>query len=230
MNLLEITSCMPEIDYLDGILQNSEYFAVIQRNGRKNIIVSTNLKLCKTRECQKNCKDLHLSSNDLLQGNQRRSSVTCEYCNNQKIIFDRTILLTIDLQVCVSYNKGSGEYGNYPDKEACNRLHVCENYIRGICEDTECSRSHDFYEPHPMKTLQGKGVPSQLMGSLYLVYRNILALRHRNTARDETVKDNTKSRNKGKVPESLKSYAGNNRIFMMCSFHVLFYSSIVRHV
>ncbi|KAK6314754.1 hypothetical protein J4Q44_G00142830 [Coregonus suidteri] len=61
----------------------------------------------------------------------------------------------------------SGEYGYCPDKESCRRLHVCERYITGTCAaDVDCGRSHDFYEPHPLNTLQQRGVPNELVASM----------------------------------------------------------------
>lgn len=80
-------------------------------------------------------------------------------------------------QVCMAYNQGSGQYGNCPDQEACRRLHVCKTFIRGTCDgSTECGRCHDFYEPHPMKTLQNHGVPSQLMASILPAYSNMFMI------------------------------------------------------
>ncbi|XP_076862536.1 protein mono-ADP-ribosyltransferase PARP12-like [Brachyhypopomus gauderio] len=212
--LLEITSCRTDIDCLDAVVQNSDCFAFIQRNGCKHVIVRTNLKLCKT-ECQNSCNDLHLCKFYILGECSRRwcsFGHSLESEHNSRILRDRNLhnlnknqlrvlLLQSDSSllphVCVSYNKGSGEYGNCPDKEACNRLHICENYIRGTCEGTtECSRSHDFYEPHPMKSIQAKRVPSQLMGSLYLIYQNILALKHHGSAMGETATKRTRNENK----------------------------------
>ncbi len=77
-------------------------------------------------------------------------------------------------QVCHSYNNGTGEYGRCPDAENCRRLHICEKYLRGSCD---CSRAHDFYEPHPLKTLQDRGIPTELMAILKDLYSNIEALR-----------------------------------------------------
>ncbi|XP_027009731.2 protein mono-ADP-ribosyltransferase PARP12-like isoform X2 [Tachysurus fulvidraco] len=76
--------------------------------------------------------------------------------------------------VCHSYNNGTGLYGRCPDGENCKRLHICEKYLRGQCQ---CSRAHDFYEPHPLKTLQDRGVPTELMASMKTTYSNIETLR-----------------------------------------------------
>ncbi|KAF5907940.1 poly [ADP-ribose] polymerase 12-like, partial [Clarias magur] len=79
--------------------------------------------------------------------------------------------------VCLAYNEGSGEFGNCLEAESCKDLHVCESYIRGLCDgSTGCSRCHDIYEPHPLKTLQDNGVPSQLMSILLPIYKSMLAM------------------------------------------------------
>ncbi|GAA6100196.1 protein mono-ADP-ribosyltransferase PARP12-like isoform X3 [Tachysurus ichikawai] len=120
--------------------------------------------------------------------------------------------------VCVSYNKGSGDFGNCPDKQACVRLHVCERYIRGLCDGNECKRCHDFHEPHPSETLRARGVASHLIGSLLQIYQNILTLKDHRYARDKygaRSRENPKSQqpsNRAKVPESLQSNRAVNEI------------------
>ncbi|KAM9402304.1 protein mono-ADP-ribosyltransferase PARP12-like isoform 2-T2 [Salvelinus alpinus] len=80
--------------------------------------------------------------------------------------------------VCSSYNKGAGPYGNCPDQEGCTRLHVCDRYIRGTCSSgADCNRCHDFFEPHPQRTLQQRGVPNDLMVFMLSTYRNIQAMK-----------------------------------------------------
>lgn len=76
--------------------------------------------------------------------------------------------------MCHSYNNGTGLYGRCEDGENCKRLHICQKYLRGPCQ---CSRAHDFYEPHPFKTLQDRGVPTELMTLMKTTYSNIEALR-----------------------------------------------------
>lgn len=76
--------------------------------------------------------------------------------------------------MCHSYNNGTGLYGRCEDGDNCKRLHICEKYLRGPCQ---CPRAHDFYEPHPLKTLQDRGVPAELMTSMKTTYSNIQALR-----------------------------------------------------
>lgn len=80
-------------------------------------------------------------------------------------------------QLCASYNRGDGDFGQCDDKDNCTRLHICDDYIRGTCDSGDCGRSHDFFEPHPMKTLRGRGVPGGMVGSMLSVYQRILVLR-----------------------------------------------------
>ncbi|KAG9330437.1 hypothetical protein JZ751_025342, partial [Albula glossodonta] len=81
-------------------------------------------------------------------------------------------------QVCFSYNRGDGEYGSCPDQESCRRLHLCDRYLRGTCRaEVGCPRSHDLFEPHPLKTLQERQVPNELIGSLLPIFQNIQAMK-----------------------------------------------------
>lgn len=97
-------------------------------------------------------------------------------------------VVCICLQVCFTYNKGSGEYGYCPDKGSCRRLHVYEHYITGTCAaDVDCGRSHDLYEPHLINTLQQRGVPNELVASILSTYRNVQAISDTNDACDNTL-------------------------------------------
>ncbi|KAJ8007070.1 hypothetical protein DPEC_G00113750 [Dallia pectoralis] len=104
--------------------------------------------------------------------------------NNRRILkenglekLDQAELCTLLLQndpsllpsVCHDYNNDVGEYGKCQERETCKRLHMCEKYLRDNCN---CARCHDFFEPHPFKTLQDRGVPVKLIGSLKSAYMN----------------------------------------------------------
>ncbi|KAI4891780.1 hypothetical protein NFI96_017338 [Prochilodus magdalenae] len=229
--LVEIFLSLPDSEDVAAVVENSDFFSVIERNGCKKVIVRTDLKLCRERECDSTCTDLHLCKFDLLG---RCNSQRCNYGHrlesehNSAILRERNLhglskdqlrilLLQSDSallpHVCISYNKGSGEYGNCPHKQDCKRLHFCEKYIRGTCDgSTNCNRCHDFYEPHPKKTLHSKGVPNWLMGSLLLIYKNILALKDCSNARGEASargKVGNVQSNKGNVPESIRRNAEN---------------------
>ncbi|XP_072529964.1 protein mono-ADP-ribosyltransferase PARP12-like isoform X2 [Salminus brasiliensis] len=199
-------------DEVENLLKDTDMFVT---TGEENevVVAKTRLRLCRARECQ-GCSHLHLCKMYLLgdcpYGKGRRG---CRFCHDlytghnvsvrrqhNLLELDRSELCVILLQndnsllpqVCFTYNKGSGDYGHCPDKEACRRLHVCENYIRGTCDgSTGCSRCHDLYEPHPMKTLQAKGVPSQLMGSVLTAYKNILSIWDSNRAKSMSTPINT---------------------------------------
>ncbi|KAL7867455.1 hypothetical protein SRHO_G00088390 [Serrasalmus rhombeus] len=184
-------------DEVENVLKDTDMF-VTTGDRDKVVVAKTKLRLCRARECQ-GCSNLHLCKMYLFGDcPYDRGRQGCHFCHDlgsqhnisvlrqhSLLELDRTELCIILLQsdntllppVCFPYNKGRGEYGNCPDKDACRRLHICESYIRGTCDDSsKCRRSHDFYEPHPMKNLQSQGVPSQLMGSMLPTYRNRLAI------------------------------------------------------
>ncbi|XP_027009755.2 protein mono-ADP-ribosyltransferase PARP12-like isoform X2 [Tachysurus fulvidraco] len=224
------------VDDVENVIKNRDIFTVVQQNKSKKILVTSKIRRCKPSECQERCTDLHLCKFGLLgqcniqrckYGHSLRTEHNSRALNEhglQDLNKDqlRVLLLQNDgsmlPNVCVSYNKGSGDFGNCPDKEACARLHVCERYIRGLCDGNECKRCHDFHEPHPSETLRARGVASHLIGSLLQIYQNILTLKDHRYARDKygaRSRENPKSQqpsNRAKVPESLQSSRAVNEI------------------
>ncbi|KAJ8249677.1 hypothetical protein COCON_G00228930, partial [Conger conger] len=195
-DLVDIGSGLLDVNgVIDTVLQNDN-FSVVTVNGNKRVVVKTKVRLCKARDCT-DCHNLHLCKFYLYGDCKRRGCRFCHDMNsehNARVLrdnslqeLDRNQLCTLLLQndstllppVCFSYNKGDGAYGNCPDQESCRRLHICDRYLRGACQaGANCRRSHDFFEPHPQKTLQERGVPSQLIGSMLSVYQNIQALKN----------------------------------------------------
>ncbi|KAJ8373853.1 hypothetical protein SKAU_G00044330 [Synaphobranchus kaupii] len=203
-DLVDIGSGLLDVKgVIDTVMGNYQFF-VVTLNGNKRVVANTKVRLCKAWECT-DCCNLHLCK-FYLYGDCRSSLGRrgCRFCHdmdsehNARVLrdndlqdLDRTELCTLLLQndstlvppACFSYNKGDGEYGNCPDQESCRRLHICDRYLRGTCRaGGECSRSHDFFEPHPLKTLQERGVPSELIGSMLFVYQNIQAMNNRDNS------------------------------------------------
>ncbi|KAM9468199.1 uncharacterized protein Hap1MRO34_014864 [Clarias gariepinus] len=232
------SGAVDSVEDLESLLANSDMFTVLQQNKSKRmVLVTSKVRRCRNRECQESCRDLHLCVFHMLgQCNVQRCKYghSLETEHNSRILREhglqglskdqlRVLLLQNDTSllpnVCVSYNKGSGEFGNCPEKEACRRLHVCDRYIRGLCDgSSECNKCHDFYEPHPMQTLQARRVSGQLIGCLLLIYRNILTLKdHRNALErpGTKCKMTSKTINKTKAPEYLQKNGGH---FICLSF------------
>ncbi|XP_061085364.1 protein mono-ADP-ribosyltransferase PARP12 [Conger conger] len=195
-DLVDIGSGLLDVKgVIDTVLQNDN-FSVVKVNGNKQVVVKTKVRLCKAKDCT-DCHNLHLSKFYLSGDCKRRGCRFSHDMNsehNARVLRDnslqeldrnqlRTLLLQNDSTllppVCFSYNKGNGAYGNCPDQESCRRLHICDRYLRGACQaGANCRRSHDFFEPHAQKTLQERGVPSELIGSTLSVYQNIQALKN----------------------------------------------------
>ncbi|KAI7792031.1 hypothetical protein IRJ41_020260, partial [Triplophysa rosa] len=177
------------------IESRNESFAVVNINGRKKVIVKTKLRLCRAQNCS-GCAKLHLCKHHLF-GSCRfnRGRRVCRFSHELSLGQNSALLLSHDLHlldkqqlcvlllqndnsllppVCYDYNNGTGEFGRCEDGENCRRLHICQKYLRGACE---CHRSHDFYEPHPLKTLQDRNVPTELMAIMKDLYTNMEALR-----------------------------------------------------
>ncbi|KAL2076618.1 hypothetical protein ACEWY4_027790 [Coilia grayii] len=198
-SLTEELSGQVQTAELEQVLADKRLFAVVcGADGQKAVIAKTSLRLCKARDCA-GCSNLHLCKFYLLGEDcpHNRGRWVCRFSHdlysdhNSQLLRQHnlqelsreglcTLLLqndgTLLPQVCFTYNKGTGEFGFCPDKDGCRRLHICQKYLRGTCDTGDCDRSHDFFEPHPMGVLQGRGLSSGKVGSLLSVYRNILAL------------------------------------------------------
>uniref|UniRef100_A0A4W5NSM8 Poly (ADP-ribose) polymerase family, member 12a n=1 Tax=Hucho hucho TaxID=62062 RepID=A0A4W5NSM8_9TELE len=183
---------------LDKLVEN-DLFSIAVYNGNKRIIAKTKVRRCKAQQCD-GCNDLHLCKFYLFGDcKNTRGRRTCRFghdlhSEHNSIVLREHKLETLSRQelrqlllqndnsllppVCNSYNKGTGPYGNCPDQEGCRRLHVCDRYIRGTCSSgANCNRCHDFFEPHPRRTLQQRGVPNDLMASMFSTYQNIQAMK-----------------------------------------------------
>ncbi|XP_021432821.2 mucin-2 isoform X1 [Oncorhynchus mykiss] len=183
---------------LDKLVEN-DLFSIALCNGNKRIIAKTKVRRCKAQQCD-GCNDLHLCKFYLFGDcKNSRGRRTCRFghdlhSEHNSIVLREHKLETLSRQelrqlllqndnsllppVCNSYNKGTGQYGNCPDQEGCRRLHVCDRYIRGTCSSgANCNRCHDFFEPHPRRTLQQRGVPNDLMTSMLSTYQNIQAMK-----------------------------------------------------
>ncbi|XP_073694372.1 protein mono-ADP-ribosyltransferase PARP12-like [Garra rufa] len=205
--LLDISYGLKEItaeNSLDQILRRSDIFTVIERDETKEVFAQTTVKLCRMSECDNElCENIHLCKYELMIG--RCSRHGCSYGHqlmsehNTRILRAhrminlsredlRVMLLLSDSSllppVCIMFNRGHGPHGKCQEGEKCGKLHMCENFIRGCCGDTDCGRSHGFHEPHVRKILHFRGVSNQLMPSLPFIYRNILTLKMLKTQAD----------------------------------------------
>lgn len=216
-------------DVLDVLISRSENCTVGFFSGQKRVIVRTKVRLCRIQNCPA-CDNLHLCKGFLF-GFCRfdRGRRGCRFSHDLDSAHNLMVLManglnTLDLKelrilllqsdntllpaVCHSYNNGVGEYGRCPDAEACKRLHICERYLQGHCD---CTRAHDFYEPHPLKTLQDRGVPTELMALMKDLYSNIEALRRTNRNKPNTAPNNRRGPNVNNRRSSSVEFTAANR-------------------
>uniref|UniRef100_W5LGJ7 Si:ch73-252i11.1 n=1 Tax=Astyanax mexicanus TaxID=7994 RepID=W5LGJ7_ASTMX len=209
----------------ERFIQESGSLATVFLSGQKAVVAKSSLKLCRAKDCP-GCSNLHLCKfflfGDCQYGRGRRG---CRFSHNlyteQNVqVLQNHGLSQLDMRelcilllhsdssllppVCHSYNNGTGQYGKCQDGENCKRLHICEKYLRGPCQ---CPRSHDFYEPHPLKTLQGRGVPLALLPFIKDVYTHIEALRDEDKCRPP--KNHGQRINKGPKPPQQASANAN---------------------
>ncbi|KAF3704960.1 Poly [ADP-ribose] polymerase 12 [Channa argus] len=179
------------------IISNRDKFVLCCPNGQPKVVARAKLRLCRVKDCPGTCRGLHLCKNFLFTGScqftrQRRG---CSFShdlnsNHNEMLFkeheleglSRAELCTLLLQsdntllppICFDYNNGTGIFGRCQEGDGCKRLHICEKYLKGDCS---CFRAHDFNAPQPLKTLQDKCVPADLIRSFRCVYANKEALR-----------------------------------------------------
>ncbi|XP_029016918.1 protein mono-ADP-ribosyltransferase PARP12 [Betta splendens] len=178
-------------------LNNRQRFVHSCIKGQPRVLARTGLTLCRRKDCPGTCGSLHLCKNFLFSGtcHYNRSRRTCVFSHdlntdvNQVVLqeheletLSRAELCTLLLQsdntllppICFDYNNGLGEFGRCQEGNACKRMHICEEFLKGDCS---CFRSHDFNDPQPLKCLKEKGVPEDLYHSLKVIYTNKVALR-----------------------------------------------------
>ncbi|XP_071371284.1 protein mono-ADP-ribosyltransferase PARP12-like [Centroberyx affinis] len=192
INVDELVSlpCFGDSQDVREIILDREKFAWCSSGGQQKVVAKTEVRLCKAKDCQ-GCSSLHLCKNFLLgscQLSQKwrrcRFSHDLKSAYNMKILREHELedldlkeLCTLLLQndnfllppICYDYNKGDEPCGWCQDGDGCTRLHICEKHLKGVCL---CPRTHDFSDPQPLKTLEGRGVPIKLISSMKSIYMN----------------------------------------------------------
>ncbi|XP_071371285.1 protein mono-ADP-ribosyltransferase PARP12-like isoform X1 [Centroberyx affinis] len=227
---LVFIGCFGDSQDVREIISNREKFALCSSGGEQKVVAKTEVRLCKAKDCQ-GCSSLHLCRRFLLgscQFSQTRRGCRFSHdlksAHNMKILREHELedldlkeLCTLLLQndnfflppICYNYNNGDGPYGRCQDGDGCTRLHICERHLKGACS---CPRAHDFYDPQPMKTLQGRGVPDHLIHSMKSVYMNIQALRSRDNRGNKgnhqaTAASSDDALNRGQRPKNSSEFA-----------------------
>ncbi|KAK2858809.1 hypothetical protein Q5P01_003429 [Channa striata] len=179
------------------IISNRDKFVLCCPNGQPTVVARARVRLCRVKDCPGTCRGLHLCKNFLFTGTchfarQRRGCSFSHELNsthNEGILrnhelegLSRAELCTLLLQsdntllppICFDYNNGTGMFGRCQEGDGCKRIHICEKYLKGDCS---CSLAHDFNAPQPLKTLQDRGVPADLIRFMRATYKNKEALR-----------------------------------------------------
>ncbi|KAJ8262368.1 hypothetical protein GJAV_G00165630 [Gymnothorax javanicus] len=126
---------------------------------------------CRYRDKCKNCHDLDSENN--LAALKREGLQNLE---QEELFF---LLLQNDSyllpEVCVHYNRGSGQHGACQFKGNCINLHICMQFLLGLCQSETCSRAHKFHLK-ATKILSGRGLSAENTSNLHKIYRNRLLI------------------------------------------------------
>ncbi|KAI5623859.1 poly [ADP-ribose] polymerase 12, partial [Silurus asotus] len=156
------------------------------------IISKTPLRVCKTLPGQcTGCEYLHLCRY-LVCGNCRfrgkcKNSHALDSSHNSSLLskfglqqLGQSALFQLLLQndpyllpeVCVHYNKGTGEHGGCRYQESCSNLHVCQHFLQDDCKfEATCKRAHSF-DAAAVKILNGRGLSQENINNFSKIYKN----------------------------------------------------------
>ncbi|XP_062448692.1 zinc finger CCCH-type antiviral protein 1-like [Rhea pennata] len=138
-----------------------------------DVLAVSAVRLCVRKECG-GCERLHLCKLHLF-GKCNLGTRACKYCHdintaeNKKVLKNhelsglneyelRVLLLQNDHfllpDVCQYYNHGKGTCA----QQNCNRLHICQHFLRGECRFLQCKRSHNLLNAHELHVLETGGI------------------------------------------------------------------------
>ncbi|XP_062860334.1 protein mono-ADP-ribosyltransferase PARP12-like [Trichomycterus rosablanca] len=180
------------------------------------ILAKTSVRVCLTLpgQCDGACQKLHLCKY-LVCGNCRFRE-RCKNCHDLNSAHNSTILSKVEFQhlgkselfqlllqndpfllpeVCIHYNRGTGEHGSCKYQTSCINLHVCQQFLQDDCKfGTECEKAHSF-DANAIKILNGRGLSPENIRNFHKIYKSRFQISsykekpavHRNPASPKTV-------------------------------------------
>ncbi|XP_022366000.1 zinc finger CCCH-type antiviral protein 1 [Enhydra lutris kenyoni] len=167
-------------------------FVQLETGGRegitRSVVATTRARVCRRKFCQRPCEDLHLCKLNLLgRCNYSQSDRNlCKYSHNVlseenfKVLKNHelsglnkeelaVLLLQSDPffmpEICKNY-KGEGRKVICDKYPQCERLHICEHFIRGNCGYTNCLRSHNLMDRRVLTIMREHGLSSSVVQNI----------------------------------------------------------------
>ncbi|XP_039563899.1 zinc finger CCCH-type antiviral protein 1-like isoform X3 [Passer montanus] len=142
--------------------------------GGRAVLAVTDVRVCVRKECD-GCERLHLCKLHLM-GRCNLGPSSCKYSHdimneeNRKVLKKHGLsgLSENELQVlllqndpfflpdaCQFYNKKGS---HCMQQHNCNKLHVCQHFLKGRCKFLRCIMSHNLLDNHALRVLDNGGI------------------------------------------------------------------------
>ncbi|XP_018775269.2 zinc finger CCCH-type antiviral protein 1-like isoform X1 [Serinus canaria] len=154
--------------------------------GGQVVLAVTDVRVCVRKECD-GCERLHLCKLHLM-GRCHLGPSSCKYSHdvmnaeNKKVLkkHDLSGLSENELQVlllqndafflpdaCQFYNKKGS---HCMQQNNCNKLHVCQHFLKGKCKFPRCINSHNLLDDHALRVLETVGIDGKIASNFQAIY------------------------------------------------------------
>ncbi|XP_038008917.1 zinc finger CCCH-type antiviral protein 1-like isoform X2 [Motacilla alba alba] len=154
--------------------------------GGQVVLAVTDVRVCVRKECD-GCERLHLCKLHLM-GRCHLGPSSCKYSHdilnaeNKKVLkkHDLSGLSENELQVlllqndafflpdtCQLYNKKGC---HCMQQNNCNKLHVCQHFLKGRCKFPQCKISHKLLDGHALRLLETVGIDEKTASNFQAIY------------------------------------------------------------
>ncbi|NXE63963.1 PAR12 polymerase, partial [Calcarius ornatus] len=153
--------------------------------GGQVVLAVTDARVCVRKECD-GCERLHLCKQHLM-GRCHLGPSSCKYSHdimnaeNKKVLkkHDLSGLSENELQVllvqndafflpdpCQLYNKKGS---HCTQQSNCNKLHVCQHFLKGRCKFPRCIVSHNLLDEHALRVLETVGIDGKIASNFQAI-------------------------------------------------------------
>ncbi|XP_059701769.1 zinc finger CCCH-type antiviral protein 1-like isoform X34 [Haemorhous mexicanus] len=153
--------------------------------GGQVVLAVTDVRVCVRKECD-GCERLHLCKLHLM-GRCHLGPSSCKYSHdimnaeNKKVLkkHDLSGLSENELHVlllqndafflpdaCQLYNKKGS---HCMQQNNCNKLHVCQHFLKGKCKFPRCINSHNLLDDHALRVLETVGIDGKIASNFQAI-------------------------------------------------------------